>query len=133
MNNFSQYIPFLDKFAVTTSGLCAIHCLSLPMLLAIFPALGATLFGQESFHVWLLWLVIPLSIIALSMGCRKHKSWLVALLGFIGLSVLVIAASFGHDVLGETGERVATLMGVTVIAVGHVRNYTLCRRVECDQ
>ena len=66
------------------------------------------------------------------MGCRKHKSWLVALLGFIGLTVLILAASLGHDMLGEIGERVATVAGAIVIATGHLRNYALCRRVECD-
>ncbi|MAI50094.1 MAG: hypothetical protein CMM16_06010, partial [Rhodospirillaceae bacterium] len=29
----------------------------------MFPAVGATFFGQESFHVLLLWLVIPLSLV----------------------------------------------------------------------
>ena len=129
---FSRYTPLLDKFAITTSAFCAIHCLCLPLLLGVFPALGATLFGEETFHVLLLWLVIPFSLVALSMGCRKHKSWLVAFLGFVGLTILILAASLGHDLLGEAGERVATLLGAIVIATGHLRNYTLCRRVECD-
>ena len=133
MNVLSRYLPLLDKFAVTTSAFCAIHCLCLPLLLGVFPALGATLFVEEAFHVLLLWLVIPFSLVALSLGCRKHKSWLVAILGFVGLTVLILAASLGHGVLGETGERVATLLGAIVIATGHLRNYTLCRRVECDQ
>jgi len=112
--------------------LCAIHCLSLPLLLGFFPALGATIFGQEAFHVWLLWLVIPLSIVALTMGCRTHKDGLVILLGLTGLAVLIAAAVAGHDLLGETGERIATLVGATAIAVGHLRNYALCRRAHCE-
>lgn len=132
MNALSRHIPLLDKFAVSTSALCAIHCLTLPLMLSVFPAVGASIFGQESFHVLLLWLVIPLSLMALSLGCRKHKNLLVAVMGLIGLTFLVIAATLGHDLLGETGERIATLLGAIAIAVGHLRNYTLCRRVECD-
>ena len=49
MNVFSRYMPLLDKFAVTTSAFCAIHCLCLPLLLGVFPALGATLFGRRRF------------------------------------------------------------------------------------
>lgn len=124
--------PVLDRVAISTSALCAVHCLCLPILLSVLPALGATFFGQESFHVVLLWLVIPLSVVALGMGCRKHKNWMVALLGVAGLSLLIIAAAFGHDFLGETGERIATLAGALFIGVGHFRNYTLCRRSECD-
>ena len=135
MNSDTQifsYTPLLDKFAVSTSAVCAIHCLTLPVLLGVFPALGATIFGQESFHELLLWLVIPFSLVALSMGCKKHKSWLVALLGLIGLSVLLFTATMGHDVLGENGEKIATLIGATVIAAAHLRNFTLCRRGNCD-
>lgn len=121
----------LDKFAVSTSAVCAVHCLFLPLLVGAFPALGATIFGQESFHVLLLWFVIPSSVIALTLGCRAHKDVPVALLGVAGITALVLAAAFGHDWLGETGERVLTLLGAATIAAGHIRNFTLCRREHC--
>ena len=127
-----KYTPALDKIAVSTSAFCAIHCLCLPVLLGVFPAVGATVFGQESFHVMLLLLVIPFCVIALSLGCREHKDWLVGALGVIGLSVLIAAALFGHDLLGEAGERGATLLGAAAIAAAHIRNYMLCRRTECS-
>ena len=94
---------------------------------------GRNAVRTEAFHVYLLGLVLPLSIVALLMGCRKHRSRMVALLGFAGLTVLVIAASLGHDGLGETGERAATLAGSTLIALGHLRNFSLCRRMDCEQ
>ena len=125
--------PVLDRVAISTSAVCAIHCLCLPLLLSVLPAMGATFFGQELFHVMLLWLVIPLSVVALGMGCRKHKNWLVGLFGFLGLVLLVMAAAFGHDFLGETGERFTTLAGALFIGVGHFRNYSLCRRAECNE
>ena len=131
MNALTRYVPSMDKLAVSTSAICAIHCLSLPLLVGFFPALGATIIGQEEFHVWLLLLVIPLSIVALSMGCRTHKDLWVAMLGAAGLAILVFAAVFGHDLLGETGERVATLLGASAIAGGHLRNYALCRSAHC--
>jgi len=132
MRDLSTYVPTLDKIAISTSTFCALHCLFLPMVLAIFPAFGASLFGQESFHVLLLWLVIPLSAVALSMGCYRHKSRLVLLMGMIGLGILIFAASIGHDYLGETGERIATIVGALFIGVGHFRNYVLCRRTNCE-
>jgi|TARA_B110000467_G_scaffold94888_1_gene85774 hypothetical protein len=132
MNALSRHTPLLDKFAVTTSALCAVHCLGLPVLLSVFPAVAASIFGQELFHVLLLWLVIPLSLVALTLGCRKHKSLQVAVMGLIGLTFLIIAATLGHDLLGEAGERIATLIGAVAIAAGHMRNYALCRRVDCD-
>ena len=132
MIEITKYTPVLDKFAVSTSTICAVHCLCLPLLLGFFPTLGSSFLGQEGFHIMLLWFVIPLSCVALTMGCRKHKSLSVALLGLGGLTLLIVTASLGHDILGEVGERVFTLMGALLIAVGHLRNYKLCRRAKCN-
>ena len=132
MKNLTNYLPALDKIAISTSALCALHCLFLPVALAVFPAFGATILGQEAFHVLLLWMVIPLSLVALSMGCYRHKSRLVLVMGFIGLAILVFTASLGHDYLGEAGERIATVAGALFIGIGHFRNYVLCRRTECE-
>ncbi|MEM7304726.1 MAG: MerC domain-containing protein [Pseudomonadota bacterium] len=122
----------LDKYAVSASMLCAAHCLFLPIMLSVFPALGTTIFGKESFHVLLLWLVIPLSVIAITLGCKQHKNWLVAMTGALGLAILFFAAIYGHDVLGHEGERVATVIGACVIAAGHLLNYKLCRSAQCQ-
>ena len=121
----------LDRLAIGGSALCAIHCLSLPVLLSVFPALGTTLFGKESFHVLLLFFVIPLSVIALSMGCKQHKSWFVAVMGILGIGLLIFTALYGHDTFGHDGEKIATLIGASFIAIGHIRNYTLCLATQC--
>jgi len=132
MRTLYAYTHILDKIAISTSALCAIHCLSLPLLLGLLPALGTTVFGDESFHILLLWMVIPLSLIALTLGCRTHKDKLVILSGSVGLTTLLVAAMLGHNLLGETGERIVTLLGASAIAISHLRNYTLCRRKQCE-
>jgi type IV secretory pathway VirB2 component (pilin) len=122
----SHYV--LDRIAVGMSLLCAVHCVLLPFALIALPALSATLTGDEAFHRLLLIGVIPTSVIALSMGCRKHGSWRTLLCGFFGLAILVAAAFFGHDLVGETGEKVATVLGASVIALSHFQNLRLCKR-----
>ena len=81
-----RFISWMDKFAVSTSTVCGIHCLSLPLVLGVFPAIGTTLLGGEAFHVWLLWAVIPLSLLALSLGCQKHKYISVLAIDLVGLT-----------------------------------------------
>ena len=77
-------------------------------------------------------LILPTSLIALTVGCRKHKDrWTIAL-GAVGLTVLSITALVGHDLLGTFGERVTTSIGGVVLAVAHIRNYLSCRRVDCQ-
>tara|TARA_B110000014_G_scaffold263813_1_gene261894 strand:- start:1572 stop:1973 length:402 start_codon:yes stop_codon:yes gene_type:complete len=131
MPNLNKLPLFLDKYAISISAICAIHCLSLPIILGVFPAFSATILGQELFHELLLWLVIPLSLVSLSLGCKRHKSWFVASFGLTGLIVLTLTATIGHDVLGESAERVATIIGALSIAIGHFRNYRLCRKSVC--
>ena len=71
--NSNSVTAVLDKLAVTTSSVCAIHCLALPVMLTIFPALGNSFFGDEHFHEMLLLAVVPMSMISLTIGCKKHK------------------------------------------------------------
>lgn len=132
MPNLAAVTYHLDRYAISASTVCAIHCLCLPLLLALFPALSSSIFGQEEFHVLLLWMVIPLSLVSLSLGCKRHRSRFVALLGLAGLTVLILTATLGHEGLGEIGERVATLIGASLIATAHLRNYVLCRQNACD-
>jgi len=126
-----RHIGLLDKFAVSSSTICAVHCVALPFLVGVFPAIGATIFGDEAFHVMLLRIAIPLSVFGLTLGCRKHRDLSVMGVGFAGVGVLVLAALFGHDILGGNGERMATLLGATLIAIAHIRNYMLCQSDDC--
>jgi len=131
VKNTLSVTQLLDGYAISGSAICAIHCLCLPLLLVTFPALGSTLFGQESFHKMLVWLVIPLSAASLLMGCKKHKDGATLLLGLVGMLTLIFTAAAGHALLGEYYERIATLAGASVLALAHVRNFMICRGENC--
>ncbi|MCX7594308.1 MAG: MerC domain-containing protein [Fischerella sp.] len=122
----------MDKTAIALSTVCAIHCLFLPVIIVMLPALATTSLGSESFHRFLLWFVFPISVLALMQGCHRHKDRVVVIFGVLGLALLLVTAIAGHHVLSEEGERVATVLGVTALAFGHVRNYRLCRKHKCS-
>lgn len=124
---------YLDRFAIGLSLLCTVHCLAIPVVLILFPSLMATLhIDDHVFHALLLWLAIPSSAVAIFLGCKRHKDHLVFILAGIGLVSLTATAFFGHDVLGETGEKIATLFAVSILAYAHWRNYSLCRGDSCQ-
>jgi hypothetical protein len=110
-----------------------LHCLATPVLLIAVPMLSSTYVADESFHRFMVVFVLPVSLAALFIGCRKHRDRLVGLLGFLGLLSLVLLAFFGHDSLGEVGEKVATVISGAILALGHVRNYRLCHRDGCAE
>jgi hypothetical protein len=122
----------LDCLAIALSGLCIVHCLLTPVALVLFPVLAATSVADEQFHRLLFGLVLPASLVALALGCRRHKDRLVLCLGMIGLVLLMLTALGGHAILGERGERWSTVLGGVTVALGHLRNHGLCRRHTCD-
>lgn len=121
----------MDKLAIGLSLVCTVHCLILPVLLVVLPTLGGTALGDERFHQWLLFAVLPISVFALSVGCHRHRNGGVLTLGLLGLATLTFTAVLGHDVLEEIGEKVASVLGASLIALGHWRNHRLCQRLDC--
>jgi len=117
----------IDKISIALSALCAVHCLVLPVLAGILPALAAATASHAHFHVLMLLLVIPLSGLALGAGWLRHRDAIVLTLGLCGMGLMIFAATVGHDLLGHDGERWATLAGSFILATGHFRNFRRCR------
>lgn len=122
----------LDVASGTISLICMAHCLALPLALTLAPTLSVALLDEGPFHMLMLVLVLPTSVVALCLGCRRHKQLPVALLGAAGLTVLFFTAFFGHDLFGLLGERVATSLGGLLLALAHWQNFSACRRASCS-
>jgi len=120
----------LDKSAITLSTLCVVHCLLLPVLTVLLPTLAATTLNQEFFHIAMVTCVIPISIFALTLGCKKHKNYSIFYIGAIGLVLLLVALVLGEPYLDEIGEKVLTTIGSMIIAFVHIRNFRLCQHAE---
>ena len=43
-----------------------------------------------------------------------------------GLFLMSLVLVLGEDILGELGEKVSTIIGASIIAVAHVRNFRAC-------
>lgn len=121
---------FLDQLAIGGSALCAIHCLALPLLAVLLPSMAALPLQEESFHIWMVIAVVPISAYALTMGCKRHEDYRVLFIGSLGLLILAFTAFFGHDFFGEQLEKIFTVIGATIIASMHVWNYRLCQRQD---
>jgi len=118
----SKDLASLDRVAIGLSGLCAFHCAVTPVAVIVFPVLSACLGSDQIFHSLLIALVVPSSVLALTLGCRRHRN-------AAGLSLLVVAAALGHV---EYWERPMTLGASALIVVAHGLNYRLCRSDRCE-
>ena len=121
-----------DIAAICLSNICIIHCLALPILAVMIPPSLSLVLEEEVFHLYMLIFVLPISVMALMMGCRKHKKLNVFLLGAVGLLGLVAVAFYGHALFGEIGEKLLTIMGAGLIASAHFMNFKACRSIDCD-
>ena len=122
----------LDRASIGLSVICVLHCFATPILLAFAPSLLALPVADEKFHAVLIFLILPASIVALTLGCRRHRDMSVFYWGCSGLIVLLGTLLLGHDLLGDSGEKIMTVFGSGLVVVGHVLNFRSCRTSACQ-
>jgi MerC mercury resistance protein len=118
--NTPKSTNWLDLAAVGLSGLCLIHCLALPLFIAGLPFLAQ--YSDGHLHAQLLIVVLPLSILALGLGYRRHRIRRIVVGGSLGMLLLIIGATVAHARLGITADRLFTIAGALTLAVSHFFN-----------
>ena len=108
-----------DAAAMLASGLCLVHCLFLPALLFMMPALAVWITVPESFHFWMLIIAVPISLIALYIGLRRHKNWMPIMIAMPALVSLTAGALLFH---GMDLETWLTTAGAFVLNFAHLLN-----------
>ena len=117
---------WLDGAAVALSALCLIHCLALPIIVAGLPFLAQ--FAEGHLHLQMLVVVLPLSVVALGLGYRRHRSVRIVAAGTVVMLALVIGATVAHNQLGLAADRAFTIVGALVLASAHYFNSVRSRR-----
>lgn len=118
---------FSDWLGIAASTACALHCLLLPTLLVMGSAVPFAFLADEVVHKVLLFFVIPAAVVAFGIGGRQHKDRWVLGLGAFGIAGMLFAVVLAHDFVGESGERIITVISAFALITAHVRNYRLCR------
>lgn len=122
----------MDRLAIGLSVLCTVHCFATPILLSLLPSIGALELNSEQFHFWILVAVIPTSLLALSLGCKKHRRLRYISFGVVGITLMLVAVTLGGSLFGEVGEKGFTLLGSAFVAVAHWFNYQQCLKKSDD-
>jgi hypothetical protein len=130
-DNSSNHAGFLDNAAVALSGICLLHCLTLPVLIAVVPFMSQ--FGEGHFHAQMLLVVLPVSVIAFTLGFRRHHVRRVAAWGVIGMLLLVLGATVVHSSFGLIADRVATICAALILASAHYFNNRLSRHTVANR
>jgi hypothetical protein len=107
-----------DQAAMLLSLICLIHCLFLPIVLAILPAASHLLDLPEEVHLLAFCLAAPISVFAMVSGYRLHGRALPASIAVIGLALLGLGA-FAVEILAEIGLSV---VGSLLLLGAHYAN-----------
>lgn len=113
---------------MSLSGLCIVHCMVMPVVLAAVPLWSMA----ETLHDWLhpLFLVgvVPISVMALVSTRGKPQAKSIRVFLGVGLFVLTLASFFNHEAVSPFMETAITLLGSGLLIIGHRRNEQICRR-----
>ena len=121
-----------DRISIGISILCVMHCLLFPSLL-IFSSNYLLLFlNNEFFHYILLFLIVPVSTFALTIGSKNHDNYFIFATGLIGIVFLFSALLFDIKILFFSSEILLTLLGSMIVMFAHYKNFQLCRHLNCD-
>lgn len=107
---------WIDRSAMSLSGLCLVHCLAGSVLLAGVSATGG-LWGH-SVHAFGLGIALPLAAIGLVRGTRRHRRGIVLALGGAGLALMAASLLLPHG----TNEIAVSIAGVLLLATAHLLN-----------
>ncbi len=112
----------LDQLGIGLAGLCALHCLATIIVVSALGLGGHFLLAPE-IHVFGLALALIIAAVAVGWGALKHRQPAPFVVAMMGLTFMGGALAMPH---GE-GELVLTLIGVSLVSLGHLLNLRASR------
>src|SRR5690606_42026264 len=85
-----------DRIAIALSAICIVHCLAIPLIVAVLP-LAALGLGGGHLHGLMLWLVVPVSVLGFALGSRLHRRGGIVGVGVAAAALLAGAGTYGHN------------------------------------
>ncbi len=120
INNKEQAKPgFWDRIGIGLSGICAIHCLLVPVIVSLIPLWPAFEEFHEYTHLIFFLAIAPTVVLSLR---RKHESLSTTIYLIVGVFIIFLAWFF-NETLGDYGEAGITLIGSLMLIRGHWLNY----------
>jgi uncharacterized membrane protein YccC len=121
---------YFDRIAIALSTICIVHCLAMPLLVAILPIAAISLGGDAHFHTLMLWLVVPTSVFGFGMGFRVHRRRGIVVAGAVAVAILAAVALWGHATWNPIAEVSVNVAASLVLAGAHWRNFREVRRLH---
>jgi hypothetical protein len=106
-----------DRLGLLLSCLCALHCVA-GVVIVLGLGLGSSLLLDPIIHEVGLVLATVVAAVAIGLGALRHRRAAPFVTAMTGLSFMGGALAVPHGV----DEAVLTVIGVTLVAAGHLLN-----------
>ena len=121
---------FVDTTGACLSFACAVHCLAMPLLVAVLPLCGLGFLVSEGAELFIIIGAIGLAIVSLAWGVRHHQSWRAFLILVVALAFIVTSHTFAEG----SFEVMLHGVGGILLASAHLANRHLCKTCPvCEQ
>jgi hypothetical protein len=111
-----------DGLGLGLAGLCLVHCLATSVILVLVASAGGYLVNPAIHEIGLVGAII-FGMLALGKGYREHNLILPAAIGAVGIAIMAGGLMLEHS----TREVLVTIVGVGILAVGHILNHRAVR------
>ena len=119
----------MDKLGIWVSGLCALHCLALPLLLPTVPLVASSFFAEAWFERLILSSSLLIGLTALMIGYFRYHRQLFPLSALVFGGIIY----WHKDIFGHAYEPITIAIGAALIIAAHLMNLRLCRACKsCD-
>ncbi len=109
----------LDFAGFAASFICAIHCISMPILLSIGMVNSGHFLHNHTFDTVIIIIGICIAAMSLFSDYKMHKSKTPLTLIFIGFTVLIFGLKLGHDL----PHILMSVVGSIFVASAHIINW----------
>lgn len=107
----------LDRAGIALSALCAVHCL-LSVLLVSIIGIGAEALLDPAIHRIGLLIATLIAAVAIGWGAVRHRMAAPFVVAMTGLTFMGGALAVPHGM----EEAVLTIIGVSLVSLGHILN-----------
>lgn len=116
---------FCNVLSVVGPSVCIVHCLAMPVLLAVLPAFGLSrsIFGLNDQTIALI--ILPLCLLAIIPGYFKHGQKRVLAAMCLGFSLVVFGSFFAEQMFGGISEIPINVLGSVFLISASVMNHRL--------
>jgi len=87
-----------DVLGAIVASACAVHCMAMPLLVALLPAIGLGFLLNESVEQMLVFGSVCLALASVGWGYTRHRrAWSIVWVLAASATLLTGAFAFGHD------------------------------------